>query len=133
MHVCIRVYIRMHMYHICMYVSIVNFQFVEFICKSGCGTDLCKHTCKVLYIQVINVLCTTDRIKRSTCPYYTLSVICSVCAYIHIIIYIYVCRLTEKTDELKKSKEELESIQAELKSQIEKLKNDNERCVCMYI
>ena len=99
----------------------------------GCGTDLCKHAYEVLYVLLIYVLYTTDRINRSACPYYTLSVICSVCGYIHIIVYIYVCRLTEKTDELKKGKEELESIQTELKNQIEKLKNDNERCICMYM
>ena len=54
----------------------------------------------------------------------------------------YVHSLTEKTDELKKCKEEFESKQTELNSEVEKLKYDNERCVtyihiavifiCMY-
>ena len=45
----------------------------------------------------------------------------------------YMRSLTEKTDELKKCREEFELKQTELKSQVEKLKKDNKRCVHMYI
>ena len=56
--------------------------------------------------------------------------------YISSYTHTYVCiysSLTEKTDELKECKEEFESKQTELKNEVDKLKNDNKRCVCTYI
>ena len=74
-----------------------------YVCMYG---HACMHACRDPYVHI---------------THFKLFVV-----FVHIIIYIFVYSLLEKADKL-------ESIRTELKSEVEKLKNDNKRCVCMYI